>query len=492
MLRALTRACVRYAERYIPDPYLYAVILTFITAGAALVFTESAPAQIATAWYDGIWNILAFAMQMALILSTGVALAAAPPVKRLLERIASIPSRQGGAAVTVFLAGAFGSWLNWGFGLVVGALVAREVAKKIRDVDFGLIVAAAYMGNMVWASGLSSSIALASATPGSTLNVIERETGRIASLGETIFTAYNLVPTILVCCLIPLMLMAIGPNEQEMKRADPALLARDDEVPTEEPRERSFATVLENAWILTLLLVAMGLIYEWNVIATRGFMLDINGMIFIALMLGLILHWRPIRYVRRRAHGRPDPAPVPALWRHHGHDDRHRPCRRDLGSVRRVLDPGHAAVLELRLVEHHQPVRALRRRPLGGAGALHDSRRDRSSGQPRDDRDGGRHGRADREHDPALLGAADPRHRAPRHQGHHGLLRDGAVRRPRRLRLGAPHLCLGPAMPRHYSLLRFTFLPRERGTCSRSERRGASPVGSIWATALLSQRTATG
>jgi short-chain fatty acids transporter len=298
MLRALTRACVRYAERYIPDPYLYAVILTFVTAGGALIFTDSAPSEIVTAWYDGIWAILAFAMQMALILSTGVALAATPQVKRLLEGIASIPTRQGPAAVTVFLAGAFGSWLNWGFGLVVGALVAREVARKIRDVDFGLVVAAAYMGNMVWASGLSSSIALASATPGSALNIIERETGRIAGLGETIFTTYNLVPTILVFCLIPLMLMAIGPDKHEMKRADPLLLTHDDETPTPEPREKTFATVLENAWPLTLLLVAMGLAYEWNVIATRGFSLDINGMIFIALMLGLILHWRPIRYVR--------------------------------------------------------------------------------------------------------------------------------------------------------------------------------------------------
>ena len=167
-------------------------------------------------------TILAFAMQMALILSTGVALAAAPPIKRALEKIASIPSRQGGAAVTVFLAGAVGSWLNWGFGLVVGALVAREVARKIRDVDFGLMVAAAYMGNMVWASGLSSSIALASATPGSTLNIIERETGRIAPLTETIFTTYNLVPDGPRLLLIPLMLMAIGPDEPEMKRADPA------------------------------------------------------------------------------------------------------------------------------------------------------------------------------------------------------------------------------------------------------------------------------
>jgi short-chain fatty acids transporter len=298
MLRALTRACVRYAERYIPDPYLYAVILTFITALGALIFTDTAPTEIVTAWYDGIWAILAFAMQMALILSTGVALAATPQVKRLLEAIASIPSAQGAGAVTVFLAGAFGSWLNWGFGLVVGALVAREVAKKIRDADFGLLVAAAYMGNIVWASGLSSSIALASATPGSALNIIERETGRIAPLSETIFTAYNLVPTILVFCIIPLMLTAIGPSKPEMKRADPLLLARGDEPPAPEPREKTFAIVIENAWPLTLLLVAMGVAYEWTIVATRGFALDINGMIFIALMLGLVLHWRPIRYVR--------------------------------------------------------------------------------------------------------------------------------------------------------------------------------------------------
>src|SRR5258706_8096686 len=298
MLRRLTRACVRYAERYIPDPYLYALLLTFITVAAALIWTNAAPAQIVTAWYDGVWAILAFAMQMALILSTGVALAAAPPVKKLLHRLASIPTRQAGAAVTVFLTGAFASWLNWGFGLVAGALVAREVAKRIRDVDFGLIVAAAYMGNMVWASGLSSSIALASATPGSALNLIEKVTGRVSGLSETIFTAYNLVPTILVFCLIPLMLIAIAPGEAEMKRIDPALLKRQDALPEPEPQPKNFAGVLENTPLFTLLLVAMGIAYQANIIATRGFTLDINGMIFIALMLGLIFHWRPIRYVR--------------------------------------------------------------------------------------------------------------------------------------------------------------------------------------------------
>ena len=298
MLRRLTRIFVHYAERYIPDPYIYALILTFVTAAAALVWTQSDAVKIVTSWYDGIWAILAFAMQMALILSTGVALADAPAVRRLLERVASIPVRQSGAVVTLFLVGAFANFLNWGFGLVVGALLAREMAKRIRDVDFGLLVAVAYMGNMVWASGLSSSIALASATPGSALNIIEKVTGRTAGLNETIFTAYNLVPTILVFCLIPLMLIAIAPGEAEMKRIDPALLKRQDALPEPEPQPKNFAGVLENTPLFTLLLVAMGIAYQANIIATRGFTLDINGMIFIALMLGLIFHWRPIRYVR--------------------------------------------------------------------------------------------------------------------------------------------------------------------------------------------------
>src|SRR3981081_2206441 len=140
MLRRLTRIFVHYAERYIPDPYIYALILTFVTAAAAFIWTGSDAAKIVTSWYDGIWAILAFAMQMALILSTGVTLADAPAVKRLLERLASIPTRQSGAVVTLFLVGAFANFLNWGFGLVVGALLAREMCKRIRAVDVGLSV----------------------------------------------------------------------------------------------------------------------------------------------------------------------------------------------------------------------------------------------------------------------------------------------------------------------------------------------------------------
>jgi short-chain fatty acids transporter len=144
---------VRYAQAYIPDPYLYALILTFITAAAAFIWTPSTSEKIVTAWYDGVWAILAFAMQMALILSTGVTLAEAPQVKRLLERLASIPTNQAGAAVTVFLAGAVGSWPNWGFGSWPCADRARWPRVRETDFDFSSLPP---KGNIVWASGLSS------------------------------------------------------------------------------------------------------------------------------------------------------------------------------------------------------------------------------------------------------------------------------------------------------------------------------------------------
>jgi short-chain fatty acids transporter len=298
MLRQLTRWCVRYAERYIPNPYLYAVVLTFITVAAALIWTASAPGQVIDAWYKGIWEILAFALQMALVLVTGVTLAAAPLVKKLLRRLAAVPAGQTGAAITVFLAAALGSWLNWGFGLVVGALVAREIAKRLEDVDFSFLVAAAYMGFMVWASGLSSSIALATATPGSALNIVEKVTGQVAGFDQTIFTAYNLVPVVLLLILIPLALRFMGPHVREMKRVDRAALIAQDEEGTPPARPRTFATRLEDAWSLSLLLVLMGAYYEVHTIGQKGFHLDINGFIFIVLMLGLLFHWRPIRYVR--------------------------------------------------------------------------------------------------------------------------------------------------------------------------------------------------
>jgi short-chain fatty acids transporter len=267
----------------------------------AFLCTESSTAQVFDAWYDGLWSIMPFAMQMALILSTGVALARAPLVKRLLQRLAAIPRRQTGAAITVFLVAAIGCWFHWGFGLVVGALLAREIAKRLREVDFSFLVAAAYMGFMVWASGLSSSIALAIATQGSALNFIERTTGHALGFDQTILTAFNLVPVALLLLTIPAALAFMAPSAGEMKRVDPDILVRQDATDEAEwvarSQKNTFACRLENAWCITAGLVVIGVVFEWQAVRTRGFALDINAFIFAAFILGLALHGRPMRYV---------------------------------------------------------------------------------------------------------------------------------------------------------------------------------------------------
>lgn len=64
-------------------------------------------------------GLLAFSMQMALVLVLGTAMATAPPVKRLLDKIAGVAKTPFSAIVLVTVVGTVASWLNWGFGLVV-------------------------------------------------------------------------------------------------------------------------------------------------------------------------------------------------------------------------------------------------------------------------------------------------------------------------------------------------------------------------------------
>ncbi|HEV2262403.1 MAG TPA: TIGR00366 family protein [Candidatus Rubrimentiphilum sp.] len=294
---------VRVFEYAVPDPYIYAVGLTLLTALLAFIFApHRAAAQVLGAWYGGIFDILAFALQMILILVTGYALAASTPIARGLQWLAAQPKSPKGAVTTTFLVSAIACWLNWGFGLVVAGLLSREIARRMR-VDFGWLVAAAYSGFLIWASGLSSSIALAQATPGSKLNIVQSVTGHVLPLGMTIFTRFNLVPVVVLLIVLPFVLRALEPSD-----VVPARNAVESEVipRNEGPRggqadegrpSRTLASALENAWILNVVIAIAGLGYIAWIWVAAGASLDINSVIFIFFCLGLLLHWRPIAYV---------------------------------------------------------------------------------------------------------------------------------------------------------------------------------------------------
>jgi short-chain fatty acids transporter len=292
----ITGVFVYLFERLLPEPFVFAILLTILTALLALVFApKNSVTEVVTGWYGGIFQIFPFAFQMVLILVTGYALTSAPPVAALLRRIAAIPhTPRGAVALTVFV-GLTTVTLNWGFGLVASAVFAREIAKRHR-LDFAWLLAGAYSGFLMFPPGLSSSIALAEATPGSPLNITQKLTGEIVPLSHSLLAPFNLVPSILLFIILPWLFSRMEPPEAEMQPADQARLAKEDE---RKPRVEAggLAGILDRAWILNLALVVAAFGYLGMQIARGTFHLDINALILIFLALGLLLHWRPIAYV---------------------------------------------------------------------------------------------------------------------------------------------------------------------------------------------------
>nr|WP_294501194.1 TIGR00366 family protein [uncultured Rhodopila sp.] len=291
-LQSVAPLFVDLFERYMPDPFVLAIILTAVTAILALLIApKGSPETIVSTWYAGIFAILGFAFQMILILATGHALAHAPIVERLLHRLVALARTPNQAVVLTFLVAAAASLLNWGFGLVVGAILAREVARQVR-VDFGWLVAAAYSGFVVWASGISSSIALTQASHGNALNIVEKLTGQLLPLSDTVFATFNWVPTLLIVLLMPIVFIAIRPADADVN----AFVPEPDAPPPPAAVSNTPARRMDRSPMGSLFLVAAGLAAVLVLWLESKLALDVNMVILIFLIAGIGLHGSPVAY----------------------------------------------------------------------------------------------------------------------------------------------------------------------------------------------------
>lgn len=291
-----TDATIRVFERMIPDPFVLAILITVIVAAAAALFGPHASfVSIVGGWYKGFFGILTFAFQITLILVTGHAFAHAPPVQRLFRVIVSLARTPVQAATLTFLSVALASFFNWGLGLVIAALLAREVAKRMR-VDFAWIVAAGFSGWVVWASGISSSIALAQSTPGSAMNVVEKLTGQVLSFNAMVFTPFNLVPVAVMLVGVPIVLALLKPHDDHAVVLD---LDRNPDPParTRPTGRLSPAQWLEYSPVGSLFIGAAGVSFlalaHWQ--HAPGFT-GVNAVIFVMFCAGVVLHGYPLAY----------------------------------------------------------------------------------------------------------------------------------------------------------------------------------------------------
>ena len=259
MILKIIKACVKLVQRYLPEPFIFAIILTFLAAVLAMPICHQTPIEVVEHWGNGVWGLLAFAMQMALVLVCGSTLAAAPVVKKGISSLASLPKKPAGAIALVTGVSAIACWLNWGFGLIVGVIFAKEIARKLPNVDYRLLIASAYSGFVVWHAGLSGSIPLTMATPGDALS---KATNGVLTepvpVSQTILDPHNLVIVALVIVALVVVNSLMHPKKDAIT-VDPALLVEEDAktvVVASTPAEK-----MENSRVLSWLVAILGLGY---------------------------------------------------------------------------------------------------------------------------------------------------------------------------------------------------------------------------------------
>ncbi|AXH98024.1 short-chain fatty acid transporter [Ornithinimicrobium avium] len=202
-------------ERFIPSALVFSIALTFIVAVMALILTDTGPADLVVQWGDGLAGLLAFMTQMALILLLGHILASTGPVRRLLGVLARVPRTPLFAYVFVFVVAALASLITWGLGLVVGGLLAREVAYQGRErgmkLHFPMLVASGFAGFVVWHMGYSASGPLTAATEGSFL--MESLGGKPLPISQTVFSSWNMIAALVAIVVVALALYMVAPRE---------------------------------------------------------------------------------------------------------------------------------------------------------------------------------------------------------------------------------------------------------------------------------------
>lgn len=300
MFKKFTTGCVNVVNRWLPDPFLFAIVLSIVVFVATCIGTAQSPISVVNSWgaSTGFWSLLSFAMQMALVLVLGSAMASAQVCKNALGSIASLAKDKKSAILITTFVSLICCWLNWGFGLIAGALLAKEVARRVSDVDYRLLIASAYSGFVIWHVGLSGSIPL-TLSGGYTIG----EATYQASTADTLFHPMNLLMILVIMIAMPFINYAMHPDKEHTITVDPALLvdAEEKTYTIETPAEK-----LEHSKILWGIVLVMGFVYIIyyfvGVVSTSGLAgipngLNLNIVNFIFLFLGIALHGDLRKYV---------------------------------------------------------------------------------------------------------------------------------------------------------------------------------------------------
>ncbi|WP_305983140.1 short-chain fatty acid transporter [Roseivirga thermotolerans] len=281
-----------------PSPFAIAVLLTVLVYGLALIFTQrpenavsSYPIKLLEYWQTGFWELLAFTMQMALILILGHALALTPLFNRLINLLTRYCHTTATAAMIVGLITILLSFFNWGLCLVFGAIFARKVAERSQELgqplNYPLIGAAGYAGMMCWHGGLSGSAPL---TVSGKSHFLVNQIG-VVGIEETLLSTMNISTSLCLIVLIPGFLYLLGRLSPHRTFKLKSQSKKSQKLTTEAVGAEKLDHARFPAIGLGLLICFIAFRQAWNTPSGSGLgFIDLNYINFLLFGLGLMMH----------------------------------------------------------------------------------------------------------------------------------------------------------------------------------------------------------
>lgn len=303
---------IRIFKSILPSPFTIAILLTILTLLLAQLITKPLNTghfeyltQMLGSWESGLWDSSAgglyFAFQMMLILVLGHILALTPIVDKLIQSMLKYCSNTANSTMIVAFSSITIGLINWGMGLIFGAIIARKVGEKFaaedKKLNYGLVGAAGYATMMVWHGGLSGSATTKSMEEGAIIAMMEKAniTGDFPSMipfEQTIGSTMNIVLTLLCLIIVPTVLYFVGKrkNNEEV----PSFPIQEEET-IEMDGVITGAERLDYSKIFgigigsVIILVAIMKAINYKGASSLGF-IQLNFINFVFLGLSLILH----------------------------------------------------------------------------------------------------------------------------------------------------------------------------------------------------------
>jgi short-chain fatty acids transporter len=278
----------------IPSPLAIALGLTLFVMLCAILFTRAQGqgfiehvAFVGESWYNGIWSLLAFTMQMVMILVLGHMIALSSFVNKLIFRLIESFKNINTATVAVLVATLLVGFLNWGLGLIFGAVMARKLgefaAEKNLKINYPLVGAAGYSGLMIWHGGLSGSAPLTVAAGG---HFLEDKIG-VISTSETIFSSSNLIINAVMIIALAIFTYFLTKKDKNADKPAHWRLGEASLKGEKEAHKPNFLIVFFG--VLMLLISAVLFIKSWRETNDPFAVLNLNYINFLLFGLTFIL-----------------------------------------------------------------------------------------------------------------------------------------------------------------------------------------------------------